>query len=76
MRDDSSLLCFFANCDLRDVLIWLRAICNVRYVNHAVWSHREEEPECYSAIIFFFFFLVIYVEERPWWPMQGPNKGR
>ena len=17
-----------------------------------------------------------YVEERPWWPMQGPNKGR
>ena len=24
---------------------------------------------------FFFFFLVGYVEERPWWPIQSPNKG-
>ena len=24
----------------------------------------------------FFFFLVGYVEERPWWPIQSPNKGR
>ena len=23
-----------------------------------------------------FFFLVGYVEERPWWPIQCPNKGR
>ena len=22
------------------------------------------------------FFLVGYVEERPWWPIQSPNKGR
>ena len=21
------------------------------------------------------FFLVGYVEERPWWPIQSPNKG-
>ena len=24
----------------------------------------------------FMFFLVSYVEERPWWPMQSPNKGK
>ena len=24
----------------------------------------------------FFFFLVGYVEERLWWPIQSPNKGR
>ena len=23
-----------------------------------------------------FFFLLGYVEERPWWPIQSPNKGR
>ena len=23
-----------------------------------------------------FSFLVDYVEERPWWPIQSPNKGR
>ena len=23
-----------------------------------------------------FFFLVGYVEERPWWPIQSPNKER
>ena len=23
-----------------------------------------------------FFFLVGYVEERPWWPIQSPNKGK
>ena len=22
------------------------------------------------------FFTVSYVEERPWWPIQSPNKGR
>ena len=22
------------------------------------------------------FFLVGYVEERPWWPIQSPKKGR
>ena len=22
------------------------------------------------------FFLVGYVGERPWWPIQSPNKGR
>ena len=22
------------------------------------------------------FFLVSYVEERPWWPIKCPNKGR
>ena len=22
------------------------------------------------------FFLPSYVEERPWWPIQSPNKGR
>ena len=22
------------------------------------------------------FFLVSYVGERPWWPIQSPNKGR
>ena len=22
------------------------------------------------------FFLVSYVGERPWWPIQGLNKGR
>ena len=27
-------------------------------------------------ILIFFFFLVGYVEERPWWPIQSPNKGR
>ena len=21
-------------------------------------------------------FLVSYVKERPWWPIQSPNKGR
>ena len=21
------------------------------------------------------FFLTNYVEERPWWPVQSPNKG-
>ena len=25
---------------------------------------------------FFLFFLVSYVEERPWWSIQSPNKGR
>ena len=24
----------------------------------------------------FFFFLVGYVEERPWGPIQSPNKGK
>ena len=23
-----------------------------------------------------YFFLVSYVEERLWWPIQSPNKGR
>ena len=23
---------------------------------------------------FFFIFLVSYVGERPWWPIQSPNK--
>ena len=27
---------------------------------------------CFSSS----FFLVGYVEERLWWPIQGPNKGR
>ena len=25
---------------------------------------------------FFFFFLVGYDEERPWWPIQSPNKDK
>ena len=29
-----------------------------------------------SIWIFFLFFLVSYVGERPWWPIQRPNKGR
>ena len=29
-----------------------------------------------NRAFFFFFFLVGYVEERPWWPIQSPNKGR
>ena len=24
---------------------------------------------------FFLLFLVSYAEERPWWPIQSPNKG-
>ena len=29
-----------------------------------------------TQIIIFLFFLVGYVEERPWWPIKSPNKGR
>ena len=36
-------------------------------------SRSNSEGTC---IFFFFFFLVGYVEERPWWPIQSPNKGR
>ena len=30
----------------------------------------------YGYTRFFFFFLVGYVDERPWWPIKSPNKGR
>ena len=30
----------------------------------------------YSSLRLCFFFLVSVVVERPWWPMQSPNKGR
>ena len=30
----------------------------------------------YVTAYFISFFLVSYVGERPWWPMQSPNKGR
>ena len=30
----------------------------------------------YQFLFFFSFFLVGYVEERPWWPIQSPYKGR
>ena len=28
-----------------------------------------------ETILYCFSFLVSYVEERPWWPIQSPNKG-
>ena len=34
------------------------------------------EPRTFYTGDVFFFFLVGYVEERPWWPIQSPNKGR
>ena len=39
-------------------------------------SFREETFLLYSYHFFLFSFLVSYVEERPWWPIQIPNKGR
>ena len=30
----------------------------------------------YGKSMSIFFFLVSYVGERPWWPVQSPNKGR
>ena len=27
-------------------------------------------------VYFYHFPLVSYVQERPWWPIQSPNKGR
>ena len=35
----------------------------------------ENFPGRFLSLFFFFFFLVGYVEERPWWPIQSPNKG-
>ena len=30
-----------------------------------------------KPLFFFFFFSSVgYVEERPWWPIHSPNKGR
>ena len=29
-----------------------------------------------ETVFFSSFFLVGYVEERRWWPIQSPNKGR
>ena len=29
-----------------------------------------------AVCLSYFFLLVGYVEERPWWPIQSPNKGR
>ena len=30
----------------------------------------------FSHLLYFSSFLVSYVEERPWWSIQSPNKGR
>ena len=36
----------------------------------------SKDSSCMVSKFFFFLFLVGYVEERPWWPIQSPNKGR
>ena len=35
--------------------------------------HRKEIRK---VAFFFVSFLVSYVEERPWWPIKSPSKGR
>ena len=44
------------------------AIPLAKYVCLRPMVYTISEREC--------FFLVSYVEERPWWPIQSPNKGR
>ena len=38
--------------------------------------HEVITKKCLTITIRCTFFLVSYVEERPWWPIQSPNKGR
>ena len=43
-------------------------------------KRRPKEVDGRKSILpfflFFYFLLVTYVGERPWWPIQCPNKGK
>ena len=47
-------------------------------VSNIAWWKQFKNLACSLEACYyktFFFFLLSYVEERPWWPTQSPNKG-
>ena len=44
--------------------------------NETINNCRHSRMKTFSQLSCCFFSFVIYVEERPWWPIQSPNRGR